>query len=64
MKRLIGGAVSHTLFWLGDMVSRPMQWFEFCCHLYPIYSWLMQTSDDVQNWGGVGPWRHITDEDL
>jgi hypothetical protein len=58
MKKLIGYILSWVLYCLGDLVSRPMNWFEWAWWLYPVYNRLMICSYDVQEWGGnFGPWR-------
>lgn len=45
--------ISWTLYWLGDLVSKPMSRWDW--HLYPLYNWLMQKANDVQG-HGPGPW--------
>ena len=58
MKKLVGWLLSWLFFWLGDLVSRPMNWLECMWWLYPVYNRLMVWSYDVQKWGGdCGPWR-------
>ena len=58
MHKVIGYIVSWVLYGLGDLVSRPMNWFEFMWWLYPAYNNLMTWSYAVQAWGGdCGPWR-------
>lgn len=58
MRKSIGCVVSWTLYWLGDAVSRPMNWFEWAWWLYPVYNKLMLWSSSVQDWnGGCGPWE-------
>jgi hypothetical protein len=56
MKKFIGYIVSWTLFWLGDLASKPMNYLDWAW-LYPIYNCLMSLSLDVQDWSGAaGPW--------
>lgn len=61
MKRLAARILSETLYWMGDVVSHPMIWFD-SGWLYSVYNWLMLRSGDVQDWAGLdGPWRRIED---
>jgi hypothetical protein len=49
------------LFWLGDLVSRPMWRYDFG-FLYPIYNNLMIWSSNIQDWGSAnGPWKKPED---
>lgn len=58
MRKVVGYVVSWILFWLGDIVSRPMNWVECMWWLYPAYNKLMLWSSSVQDWSGAnGPWR-------
>jgi hypothetical protein len=58
MKPWIGQVVSEVLYCLGDWVSRPMCYWDWAW-IYPVYNWLMDTSHQVQAWGGgAGPWQH------
>ena len=57
MKNIVGYIISWSLYWLGDLISRPMQWFDWDW-LYPVYNQLMLTSSNIQNWAGnKGPWK-------
>jgi hypothetical protein len=57
MRKFIGSIVSYILYWLGDLVSRPMQSFDWIW-LYPIYNRLMISSILVQDWAkNSSPWR-------
>jgi hypothetical protein len=49
MKKFIGCVVSRVLYWLGDLVSKPMDRFDWAW-LYPIYNRLMISSLLVQDW--------------
>lgn len=53
-------ALSWTLYWLGDLVSYPMNW-PLGYHLYPIYNVLMGWSVDIQGESDNGPWREVED---
>lgn len=57
MKKIIGWPLTWLLFWLGDLVSKPMHYFDWWW-LYPVYNNLMGWSVDVQDWAGLsGPWK-------
>ena len=57
MKKIIGYILSWILYWLGDLVSKPMNWFEWAWWLYPVYNRLMRWSYNIQKWvGNDGPW--------
>jgi len=59
VKKLIGYILSWTLYWLGDLVSKPMHW-TYGYWLYPVYNRLMIWSTDVQDWSGAdGPWGEV-----
>ena len=59
MKKFIGWLLSWLFFWLGDIVSKPMYYFDCMAWLYPVYNNLMTWSYDIQEWGGDhGPWRY------
>jgi hypothetical protein len=56
MRKAIGYLVSWALFWLGDLVSRILN-FDSMWWLYPVYCRLMQWSLQVQDWAGnTTPW--------
>lgn len=58
MRKIIGYTLTWTLYGLGDLVSKPMNWFDCMAWLYPAYNWLMLRSYDVQQWAGnSGPWK-------
>ena len=58
VKKTIGYIVSWTLFWLGDLISRPMNRFDCFAWLYPAYNKLMSCSIRVQDWAGLDePWE-------
>lgn len=62
MRKAIGWLVSWTLYWLGDIVSRPMN-FDCMFWLYPVYNRLMLWSSQVQDWAGnKAPWIHSINE--
>lgn len=57
MRKAIGWLVSWTLYWLGDAVSRLMN-FDSMWWLYPAYNRLMIWSMQVQDWAGnQTPWQ-------
>jgi hypothetical protein len=57
MKKFIGYVVSWILFWIGDLVSKPMHYINWWW-LYPVYNQLMISSADVQDWSNAnGPWE-------
>jgi len=50
-------AAAWAFYWCGDLVSRPMEWFDWAGGpLYPLYNWLMCKSNDIQG-NGDGPWE-------
>ena len=56
MKKFIGYVVSWALYWLGDLISHPMNRFDWDW-LYSTYNNVMLASLTVQEWGGnFGPW--------
>ena len=59
-------SLSHTLYFLGDLVSKPLNW-EWLCgdgevqewasgHIYNVYNWLMLKSGDIDDKGQYGVW--------
>ena len=36
------------LFWIGHIISKPMEWFDWGC-IYPAYNWCMSTSCDLDD---------------
>ncbi len=57
MKKILAWPLSWALFWLGDVVSKPMHYFNWAW-LYPVYNNLMCWSADVQDWAQLNePWR-------
>jgi hypothetical protein len=63
MKQLAGRFASKVLYCLGDWVSRPMCYWDWAW-IYPVYSWLMDSSYRVQVWAGTdGPWGLDTTKD-
>ena len=57
MRKLAGYVVSWTLYWIGDLISRLMN-FDSMWWLYPVYNRLMQWSLRVQDWAGnQTPWQ-------
>ena len=56
MKKFTAYILSWLLFSSGDIISRPMHWFDWYW-IYPVYNKLMLTSSDIQNWAGnKTPW--------
>jgi hypothetical protein len=59
MKKILGYILGWILYGLGDLISRPMQWFDWVW-IYPIYNRLMLWSNDIQDWAGnTTPWSKI-----
>jgi hypothetical protein len=57
MRKFIGYVLSWTLFWLGDLISKPLHYLNWWW-LYPVYNRLMICSADVQDWSKAnGPWE-------
>jgi hypothetical protein len=55
---------SWLLYWLGDLVSRPMSRWDAFSWLYPAYNRLMLASSRLQDWGdGTGPWSDVVGEE-
>ena len=60
MKKLVGYILSWTLYWLGDLISYLMNYFDWFW-LYSFYNNVMLASLDVQAWAGnKTPWRETT----
>jgi hypothetical protein len=56
MKKIIAYTLSWALYWLGDLVSKPMHYIDWWW-LYPVYNNLMRASLSVQDWAKIaGPW--------
>ena len=61
MRKFIGYILSWTLYWLGDLVSKPMHYLDWGW-LYPVYNRLMIWSYDIQECSvNLGPWRDRND---
>ena len=59
MRKILGYTLTWILYGLGDLVSKPMNWFDWGW-LYPTYNWLMLRSYDVQQWAGNNiPWEKV-----
>ena len=64
IRKIIGWPAAWALYWLGDLVSRPLQfdsvddWPEWVCDVfYRPYNWFMCNSMHVQVWAELdGPW--------
>ena len=57
MRKIIGYVVSWSLYWSGDLISKPMHYLDWYW-LYPVYNRLMCWSSDVQDWSNaIGPWE-------
>lgn len=57
LKKLIGYIITWVLYIVGDIISKPMQWFDWAW-LYPTYNRLMLLSYRTQKWAGnETPWR-------
>ena len=62
MRKAVGWLVTWILYWIGDAVSRPMNWFDWAW-LFPAYNRLMLWSYGVKVWAGnVTPWICNTPE--
>jgi hypothetical protein len=59
MRKVIGWPVAWGLFWLGDLVSKPMERFDLWM-LYSTYNWLMGRSYAVSEWAGLEVWKSAT----
>lgn len=60
MKKLLAFCISYTLYYLGDLVSKPMNKYDGVGvdWLYPVYNYLMLWSYHIQRWGAnSGPWQ-------
>lgn len=66
MKKLYGSIMAYSLYYLGDLVSKPMYWHDIFARAYPVYNWLMLKSSDYQDdYELAGPWsRDPVDGDL
>jgi len=57
MKKLVAYIASWILFWIGDLISKPMNYFNWDW-LYPIYKCSMLVSYRVQIWANNNtPWE-------
>jgi hypothetical protein len=57
MKKFIGYILSWSLYWLGDLISHPMNRFDWGW-LYSLYSTAMSASFNVQLWADNDtPWH-------
>ena len=57
MKKFTAYILSWLLFWLGELISYPMNYFDWYW-IYPVYNKLMLTSGNIQNWAGnITPWE-------
>jgi hypothetical protein len=62
MKKFVGYIASWSLYWLGDLISRIMNYFD-SGWLYPVYNRVMSASIDIQKWAdNTTPWGMIFDE--
>lgn len=60
--KVIAWLISWILYWIGHLVSIPMNKAEVFGHLYPLYNRLMIWSFDVQRWAGnETPWKRSED---
>ena len=58
MKKFLAYTLSWLFFWIGDLISYPMNYFDWGW-LYPTYNRSMIWSVDLQDWGKIkGPWRY------
>lgn len=61
MKKIIAWPITWAFFWMGDLISRIMNYLDWGW-MYPAYNNLMWWSVEIQEWAGVkGPWR-VPDE--
>ena len=64
MRKLIGYVLSWALYWLGNLISHPMNYFDWGW-LYSTYNTVMLASLDVQDWAGNDtPWGMEIDEQV
>ena len=57
MKKIIAWPITWLFFWMGDLISRIMHYFDWGL-LYPVYNKLMWWSVEIQEWANVkGPWK-------
>lgn len=61
IKQLFGYLMAWSLYWLGDLISRPMQhWNWYWYWAFPIYHRLMCWSILIQDWSNNdSPWANI-----
>ena len=63
IKKIIAYIISHLLFYMGDVISRPML-TKYGFWLNPVYSKLMTASAFIQDWAGnLTPWKSLDDHD-
>jgi hypothetical protein len=61
LKSIVGWPAAWLLYYLGDLVSKPLNAWDWAAFLYPAYNRLMLASSSVQDWSGCkGPWRPAT----
>lgn len=64
LKKLIAYPISHILYYIGDLISKPMLEYDSFAWLYPAYHTLMFLSYEVQEWGNLeGPWKEIEEDE-
>jgi hypothetical protein len=57
MKKIIAWPLAWSLYWAGDIISKPLNYFNWWW-LYPVYNNLMCASFVVQDWAKLnGPWE-------
>lgn len=62
MKKLYGWVMAWGLYWVGDLVSKPMCWCDLFAYAYPFYNWLMLKSADYQDeYDLAGPWDRTSE---
>ena len=62
MKKIIGWAPMHLVFWSGHLVSKLMIW-EPLEWLYPVYNRLMGWSVEINDWAGLSLWESVPETD-
>ena len=62
MKRVTNRMLCHLYYFLGDMVSRPMQRWDW--PVYDLYNALMTRSSDIDEEYGQGwVWEQVSEDD-
>lgn len=50
--------MAYSLYYFGDLISKPMYWSDLFARIYPVYNWIMWKAAEYQDAYGLdGPWE-------